>query len=276
MIGLIMTACSNVPPGYVGVVVNKYGSQKGVNQDIRGVGRVWLSWNEDLFLFPTFQQNYTWTKSPHEGQPVDESITFQTKEGMDVNVDLGITYHLNSDKIATIFQKYRKGIEEITNIYLRNAVRDATVELGSKYSVSDIYGTQKSEFIAQVNQMVNSQLTDQGIVIDKVYLVGSMRLPEMVVAALNSKIEATQKAQMRQNEIQEAQAQAQKDIAQAEGQAKAKLTIARAEAEANKMKLQTLTKELIQYEAVQKWDGKLSQFSGSSVVPFINVDKQAK
>jgi regulator of protease activity HflC (stomatin/prohibitin superfamily) len=99
-----------------------------------------------------------------------------------------------------------------------------------------------------------------------------MRLPANVTAALNSKIEATQKAQQRENELRESEAQAKKEVAQAEGQAKATILRAQAEAQANKLKLQTLTKELIQYEAVQKWNGELSQVMGSGTIPFLNID----
>lgn len=58
-----------------------------------------------------------------------ESITFQTREGMSVNADVGISYHIN-----------RKGIEWITDIYLRNIVRDAFKQYGSQVNVESVYG----------------------------------------------------------------------------------------------------------------------------------------
>ncbi len=67
-----LAACSYVPAGNVGVKVNLLGSSKGVDAEELGVGRYWIGMNEQLFLFPTFMQNYTWTQNPHEGQPEDE------------------------------------------------------------------------------------------------------------------------------------------------------------------------------------------------------------
>jgi len=268
---LLLNACSRVPAGFVGIKVYLLGTSKGVDTEVLNVGRYYIGINEELYLFPTFQQNYVWTKDVTEGSPRDESLTFQTKEGMGVNVDVGISYHLNADKIPSIFQKYRRGIEEITDVFLRNSVRDAINDVGSSMSVEEVYGSKKNHLFELIQEKVIAEVGPQGILIDKLYLVGSMRLPNNVVAALNSKIEATQRAQQRENEVQEAKAQAAKEVATAEGSAKAALMKAKAEAEANQLKLRTLTPELIRYEAIQRWNGVLPQVSGG-VVPFLNLD----
>jgi regulator of protease activity HflC (stomatin/prohibitin superfamily) len=266
-------ACSKVTSGNVGVKVNLLGSDKGVAQEVLGPGRYWIGMNEELYIFPTYQQNYTWTQEPDSsGDTTDESITFQTKEGMAVNVDIGISYSVNPDKVSELFQKYRKGVDEITDLVLRNAVRDALNEIGSSLSVEEAYSTKKTELMASVQSRVSDEFKGIGIIVENLYLIGTMRLPANVTAALNSKIEATQKAQQRENELRESEAQAKKEVAQAEGQAKATILRAQAEAQANKLKLQTLTKELIQYEAVQKWNGELSQVMGSGTIPFLNID----
>ena len=115
MLIVLATACSKVPAGYVGVKVNLYGTSKGVQAEELAVGRYWIGMNEELYTFPTFTQNYVWTRSTTEGSPNDESISFQTNEGVVVNTDVGISYHINSKKVTDIFQKYRKGIDEIKN-----------------------------------------------------------------------------------------------------------------------------------------------------------------
>jgi regulator of protease activity HflC (stomatin/prohibitin superfamily) len=261
-------ACSKVTAGHVGVKVNLLGGEKGVEQEVLGVGRYWIGMNEELYLFPTFQQNYSWVKT--EGE--DESITFQTKEGMAVNADFGISYSLNPDKIATIFQKYRRGVNELTDTVLRNAVRDAINAEAAKLSVEETYSTKKMELLMAVKNQVKTEFDALGIMVEDIYLIGSMRLPSNVIAALNSKIEATQRAQQRENELRESEAEAKKKFAIAEGESKAMLIKARAEADSNKLKLQTLTRELIEYEAVQRWNGQLPQVSGSGATPFINLN----
>ena len=88
---LSLTACSDVPSGYTGIKVNLLGSDKGVDSQELGTGRYWIGMNEKLFIFPMFTQTQVWTKDKNEGSPNDDSITFQTVEGLEVNADLGIT-----------------------------------------------------------------------------------------------------------------------------------------------------------------------------------------
>lgn len=80
-----VAGCSYVPAGNVGVKVNMLGGDKGVDTEVLGVGRYWIGMNEELYVFPTFMQNYVWTKDPAEGSPNDESISFQTADGMTAN-----------------------------------------------------------------------------------------------------------------------------------------------------------------------------------------------
>ena len=117
-----LAACSTVPAGHVGVKVYLLGGSKGVDSEELGVGRYWIGMNEELYLFPTFMQNYVWTKEETEGSPTDESLSFQTADGMTANADIGISYSIDPTKVTAIFQKYRRGVDEITDTFLRNMV----------------------------------------------------------------------------------------------------------------------------------------------------------
>lgn len=286
MMATIFSGCSvnTVPAGNVGVKVYLLGGQKGVDHEVLPVGRYFLGVNEQLYLFPTFKQNYTWTKSSDEGSPNNESITFQTVEGMSVNADVGITYRIDKNKVSTVFQSYRRGIDEITDTFIRNHVRDAFVEVASTMPVQSVYGAGKRELVQSVEAKVKEEVKDVGIIIEDVYLVGKLRLPPKVVQALNAKVEATQRAQQRENELREEEAQAKKKVAQAqgesqamsaraEGEAAATLTRAKAQAEANRILSKSLTETLVQYERVKKWNGQLPQVSGAAGGTLINLTK---
>lgn len=267
--------CSKVPAGNVGVKVYLLGGSKGVDNEVLGVGRYWIGWNEELYLFPTFQQNKSWTKDKTEGSPSDQSFTFQTKEGLSVNTDIAISYTIQPEKVAILFQRYRKGVSEITDIYLRNLVRDALVQEASVRSVEAVYGEGKNDLIADVKKMVSEKMTPTGITIDMISFIGDMRLPANVIASINAKIEATQRAQQRENELREAKAQAEKQVAKAKGDAESEVKIAEgqaaaikinaeAQAEANMKLSKSLTPELVEYIKSQKWDGRLPQVTGST------------
>lgn len=261
---LFLTSCDKVPAGYRGVKVNLYGSEKGIDEQSLGVGRYYIGWNSELYLFPTFLQNYSWKD--------EQAITMQTSEGLSIRTDAGITYSIQPDNVVKVFQKYRLGIEEITNTFLHNMVRDAMNEVASTMTVEQIYGAQKEQFIKSVNEIVKKQALDTGIEVDKIYLVGSFELPESVVNSINSKIQASQNAMKVENEVATARAEAQKTVVEAQARGQQILINAESQAKANKILAESLTPEFVQYQALLRWDGKLPTFSGSDVMPFINVD----
>lgn len=276
VITMLAVMIGKVPAGYVGVRVHLLGASKGVDAEELPVGWYFITLNEQLFKFPTFTQNYVWTQDATEGSPTDESLMFQTKQGLDVSTDLGISYHIDPSKVTLIFQKYRKGIDEITNIFLRNMVRDALVNAGSTREVEDIYGPGKRALLADVEKEVSDQVAPIGIVIEKLYWVGKLRLPGPVVTAINAKIEAVQKAATRQNEIAQERAEADKAIERSRGAAQSRLNLAEAEAKAIEVKGQALRDNpgVLQLNSIEKWDGKLPMYMGASgPLPFLNVVK---
>lgn len=268
-----VAACDRVPAGNVGVKVNLLGGDKGVDTEELSPGRYWIGMNEELYIFPTFTQNYVWTADAAESSPDNESLSFQTVEGMTVNADVGISYAIRADKVNTIFQKYRRGVNEITDTFLCNMVRDALNTTVSTRPISSVYGAGKAEIMSEVEQRVRDQVDPLGIDVERIYWVGELRLPQTVTASLNAKIEATQRAQQRQNEVAEAKAEAQKKIEAARGEAEQIRLKAEAEAEANQIVARSITPELVQYEAIKRWDGNLPRFTGGNApMPFINVD----
>lgn len=274
-----VTACSKVPAGNVGVKVYLLGKSKGVDSEELGPGRYWIGINEDLFLFPTFTQNYVWTAENDEGSPNDESITYQSREGMTVSADIGISYSIKPEKVNTVFQKYRRGVDEITDTYLRNMVRDAFVSEASTKPITQIYGEGKEDIIQAVQERVQRQTEEIGINIEKIYYIGSLRLPDEVKSAISSKINADQIAQQKRNEVAQAQADAEKEVAKAKGDAAAILERANAQAEANRKIAESLTPNLIQYEFAKKWNGISPVYmsgSGQSPIPFVNATQEQK
>lgn len=262
---VIFTNLTKVTAGNVGVKVHLLGSSKGVDSEEVGPGRYWVGWNEEMYIFPTFTQNYTWEDTN------GEAIKFQTSEGMKVSADIGISYRIEPTKVNDIFQKYRRGVAEITDIYLRNMVRDAINNEASKKPVEYVYGAGKEELMQSVERRVKDQVEGIGIIIEKIYLTRDIDLPPEVVSSLNLKIQANQQAQQRQNEIATARAEADKKIEEARGVAQSIQVIAKSQADANKILSESITPQLVQYKSLEKWDGILPRMTGGAV-PFINID----
>lgn len=256
----LLTGCyDTVPAGNVGVIVHLLGSSKGVDNEVVGTGRYWIGINEQLVLFPTFQQNYVWTASKDEGKEKDESFTFQTSDGMTIGTDVGVSYQIDPTKVSVLFQKYRGGLDELTSVHLRSAVRDELNKQGARDSILSLIGAGKGRLFQGVQDSVGARFAPLGVTNVRLYIVGNFRLPAAIEKSINDKIAATQKAQQAENELATARAEAAKEVATAEGEAKA-----------NAIKQQTITPALLQMEAIKKWDGHLPQVT-SSGTPFINL-----
>lgn len=249
-----------IQPGYVGVVVDKLGGS-GVESRQLDVGMHWIAPWKDVYQFPVFEQNHTWENK--------NGFTFQTAEGMAVHADIGITFHLQPESIPGVFQRYRRGMDEITDIFVRNFIRDAVNRAACKTTIEDLYSG-KETFFEDIERHVRTDLQPMGIIISRIYLIGRFHFPENVITALNAKIEAMQRAQQRENELREAEAEAKKQIAKADGAARCQTVSAEAEARANHLLSQSITPALIQWEAIRKWDGQMPHVTGGAM-PFIEV-----
>lgn len=290
---LSLAACSKVPAGNVGVKVYLLGSDKGVDSEELGPGRYYIGMNEELYLFPTFSQNYTWEQT---SEGAGEAISFQDKDGMIASADVGITYSIDGSKATEIFQKYRRGVNEITDIYLRNMVRDALVRRASTQRLDYIYGLGKAQLIDDVQADVSKQVSDIGIRIEKVYWIGAIRLPDVIVSRINKKNEVDQLTLQRDAEVRQTTAEAavvretakgladklklEKDaeaygtLKIAEAEAQSIQLKAEAEAKGIKARAEAITDNLIKYELTKTWKGGVPNVvSGGNALEILDILK---
>jgi regulator of protease activity HflC (stomatin/prohibitin superfamily) len=260
--------CEYVRAGYVGVKVYTMGSSKGDLEKV-GVGRYFLGPNEDLYIFPMFVQSATWV-APRTPTDVDESISFQTSDNMIIRADVGITYHVEEDKVLDLFTSYRRPIEEITDTFLRNQVKDAMNMAASSLTVEVIASDGKVKFMETVKADVAKRVISLGIVVEDIYLLTALRLPKQIEESINNKNAATQRAQQKENELRESEAEAKKVVAKARGEAEAILATAEAQAKANELLSKSLTAPLVQMKAIEKWNGIMPQVTGPTT-PFLTL-----
>jgi regulator of protease activity HflC (stomatin/prohibitin superfamily) len=274
-------ACTKVPAGNVGIKIYLYGSDTGVDMEVHQPGRVWAGLNEDVFIFPTFSQTHKYLAEDGQG------MTFGTKEGLTVSADVGITYNIVEAKVPAIFQKYRKGVEEITTIILRNKINDALVKAASTRTIESVYGEGKAALLQEVENVVRAEVKDEGINIERIYWVSQLDLPKEVQGAITAKVGATQVAMQRQNQVETAKADADivrakangdRDarIAQATGEAEAIKLVTTAEAEGIKARAAALATNvnLVELTKAEKWNGQLpTTMLPNSTIPFMEMGK---
>ena len=225
--------CTTIEPGHVGIVVNKMGTDRGVESYPQQTGFVFFNpMTTNVYQYPTFVQSVVWTHSKDEGHPVNEELSFTTKEGLAVTADVSLSYQIKPDKVPYFYVQFRNDdLSQFTHGYLRNLTRDSFNEVASRYSVEEIMGPKMDKFLAEVKEHLAASLSKTGVQVDSQFgFVGAPRPPQNIVESINLKIAATQRAIQLENELRQSQAEAAKQVAVAEGQAKAQRAAAEGQA----------------------------------------------
>jgi len=260
-----LTGCyERVEPGNVGIIVNRLGDEKGVDQEVKGVGRYWIGWNEDLYTFPTFKQMKTY----------DGIFTFQMSDGTTIGYHIGVAYKVNPTKVATVFQTYRKGVDEITDSDLQQKIADSLNRLASRMTTDKFIDGGKSDLLTEALSMIQAEMTPVGIEVISLSYVGKPEYPPTVIASINAKVTANQVTLQREQEIKQSEAEAEKERAKARGESDSARIRAQGEADAIKLRGEALrdNPNVVQLDAIAKWNGVMpTTMVPGAAVPFVPV-----
>lgn len=167
-----------------------------------------------------------------------------SKDMQEVRARLAVNYHLEPDKVQWIYQNL--GIEFKDRI-IDPAIQESFKAVAAQFDASQLL--QERPKVKEVaKQILVDRLHKNHIIVDDLSIVNFD-----FSAEFNKAIEQKQVAQQ-----------------QAE-QAHYKLETSKKEAEAIKIQAEALNSnpELVQWEAVKKWDGKMPQYTGGNMIPFI-------
>ena len=249
LLTVLFFSCERIDAGHVGVKVNLYGDNKGVDNVTEVTGMVFYNpFTHSIYEFPTFVQHKEYTG--------ENSFIVNSKDGSEFHVSPIINYSVQREKVPTIFSKYRRELASIEEGFLKTAVFDAFRLATNKYTADELIGN-RQQYEIEVRRILESQLLREGFTIAQ--FTSNLVYPETFKKAIEAKNNSVQKALQAENEVKTAEAQAKIKIATAEGNAKAMLTSAKAEAEANALKQKTLTQMLLQQQWIDKWNGKLPE-----------------
>jgi regulator of protease activity HflC (stomatin/prohibitin superfamily) len=247
MLVVLFNSCERIDAGHVGVKVNQYGDNKGVDDVVAVTGMVFYNpITTKVYEFPTFIQ--------HKEYKGDNSFIVNSKDGSEFSVSPIMNYSVQREKVPAIFSKYRRSLEDIEEGFLKTAVYDAFRLATNKYTADELISN-RAVFEVEVRRLLDNSLLKEGFVINQ--FTSNLIYPETFKRSIEAKNNAVQAALRAENEVKTAEAQAKIKVATAEGNAQALLTSAKAEAEANSLKQKTLTPLLLQLEYINKWDGKL-------------------
>lgn len=261
-----IASVTRIGAGYVGVEVVLSGSQRGASEIPIRTGWVFYSpLRSQIIEFPTFVQTVKWTANTNEGRSTDESMSFNSKEGMEIYSDVSLSYAIEPRRVPDFYVKYRvSDLDTFTHGILRDIVRNSLNQVASTYTVEQIYGEQKVEFLNKVQALIQQKVDPVGVVIQQFGFIGAPRVPSVIASAITGKAQAIQAAEQARNELAKTQAEAAKTVAEAEGEAKAAVTRAQGEAEANRIRQSSLTPQLLELRKIEnqralidRWNGQL-------------------
>lgn len=257
----IFVKCERIDQGHVGIKAKLSGTDKGV-QDITEVsGWVFYNrWAYSVYEFPTFVQHKEYTG--------DQSFIVNSKDGSEFPVSPILNYHVASDKVVSIFKKYRRELEDVENGFIKTAVYDAFRMAANSFNADSLVSN-RALFEKTVRKLLEDQILKEGFVVDQ--FTSNLQYPKTFKDAIDAKNMAVQNAMKVENQVRQAKAQSEINIVNTEASAKirvmnaeatanATLIEAKAEAEANRLKSQSITPMLIQMKLAETWRGDLPTY----------------
>ena len=168
-------------------------------------------------------QEYTMSKKREEGLVRgDDAITALTKEGLSVDLDVTVWFHLQPE---TAWKVYRDIGEDYVKKIVRPAIRTSIRNVAATYSVNDIYSANRERVSKEIFDELVQNLKPRGIIVENV-LLRNVSLPPKVKNAIDEKIAAEQEAQKMKYVLQKEEQEAKRKRIEAEGIARAQRIIA--------------------------------------------------
>lgn len=190
-------------------------------------------------------------------QKTDVKAEAASKDLQTVNTDIVVNWHLDAGKVNKIYQQI--GDEKaVTDRIIVPAVNEVVKAATAQKTAGEVLSL-RAQLKGDIDKLLSERLQKFNVILDDVSITNVSFSKEF-----NNAIEAKQVAQQ---QAEQAVFKAQ----EASQSAQAAINIARGEAEANRLKQQSITPELLQLNAISKWNGILPQVTGSGGTPFINV-----
>ncbi len=181
-----------------------------------------------------------------------------SKDLQQIQTDVAVNWHINPLQVNMVFQRVGDS-EQIVNGIMTPAVSEIVKASVAKKTAEEIV-TKRTDLKAEIDDTLKTRLNSYGILVDDVSLVDVTFSIEFS-KAIEAKQIAEQEAKRAEFVALKAEQEAQADVNRAKGQAEAQLLL-----RAN------LTSEILQKQAIDKWDGHFPMvMGGNGALPFINL-----
>jgi len=281
-LGFVFATWRTIEPGYVGIVFDKI--SRSVSARALDPGWQFINpFTQSIQQYPVTIQTYAMVQAAGEGSAAgDDSIKVQSSEGQQLNLDVVIQYQVVKEEGGQLFQDWGGApIEIVEDRVVRQYTRSQVPLVASRYGWEGISAAEREQISQEVSQRLQEEFTRRHLRLIS-FGIREVHLPQQLQAALDQKIQAQQEAERQEYQLQQARVKADQDRVTAEGQAEAlkaqaageadaTLTRAQAQAEANRLLDESLSADVLRYQQLQRWDGKLPVFNGGGATPLIDA-----
>ena len=250
---IFFACCSVVDAGEVGVKFHKWSASEQDYGGVEGTCKGWVFYNPlttSVFTYPTFTQRKQY-----------ETINVNAKDASLFEMDPTIAYRIDPGKACDIYTKYRVGVKELEDGYIRTCIYEAYRTCANQYTSDSLMGN-RANFERDVRARLERSLMAEGFMVEE--FTSKITPPQSLTAMIDAKNAAIQSALKAENQVKEAEANAKIAIAKAKGEGDATKIKADAEAYYNRTIAASLSPMIIQEDLIEKWDGKMPQIVGGS------------
>jgi regulator of protease activity HflC (stomatin/prohibitin superfamily) len=193
----LFSSLAKVPSGHVGVLT-LFG---------RVTGEV-LS--EGIHFVNPFKSN---NEMSIRTQEIKESASVPSSEGLVMNLDTSLIFHLNSERAADVYQKIGPNYTEVLlEPNLRAAIREAT----AAHTANALYTGEREMVAKQIYTLLTNTLGRRGFVIESI-LLRDIQLPTTLKASIEAKQQAEQEALAMSFRLQKEKQEAERKRIEAQG-----------------------------------------------------------
>jgi len=185
-----------------------------------------------------------------------------------VSTEVTVNYRPLPNLVNTLYKEV--GLEYESRV-IQPAVEEVVKQVTARYNAEELI-TKRPLVKADIEQEITSRLEVYNIRTD-VISITDFQFSPLFAQAIESKVEAEQKALKAENDLRRIEVEARQLEAQAKGTAAANIAEADGEAEAIRIISEALEKNpyYLEWLKTQEWDGKLPLVVGEGGTPFIQI-----
>ncbi len=201
-------------------------------------------------------------------QKYDKDTRSASKDLQTVQTTVTVNYHADPERVHILYKEIGMDYE---NIVIQPAIEETVKQVTANYNAEELI-TKRPLVKSDIENAIRERLDVFNVKTD-VISITDFDFSSLFSKAIESKVEAEQKAQKAENDLIRIEVEARQLAAQAEGLASANMAEARGEAEAISIINQALSSNpyYLEWLKTQAWDGKLPLVVGEGGTPFISI-----